>query len=363
MNRQVRFSLLLRLICSSAIVLLLTVGLWAQNQSLEETLQQLSADAAQQYVAPISSALGSNFNGAWMHKAPKAKTLGLDIEIGFVAMGSFFSTEDQHFAVDGQFTFSYNEAQQLVSGVTNATVKNELIAQLTTTPSQVKISGATVIGRSDDYITINFPGGTYQTSAGAVNLPAQDVVLPIAGFGEMAEVNLLPLLTPQLTIGTIMGTQFVLRYVPEVTLNAELGKLSYVGFGFQHNPFVWLASNPLPFDLAVGYFTQQAQVGDLFDLKASAWGVNSSKQFGFRFLNITPYAGFLMEKVTMDVKYQYIVQSPTGPLPQNIAFTLEGKNKMRYVVGLNLRFLIVNLNVDYNISEYNSFTAGLNVAF
>ncbi len=356
-SKLLQFVLLTGLIFSGTIKSALS-----QDQSLEETLQQLSQTAAMEYVKPISSALGANVNGAWFHKAPKAKTFGFDLEIGLVAMGSFFPTQSTHFETSGQFTFSTAEAQNLVSGIGNAQIQNELIAQLTTTPSTVEISGATVIGSSTDYITINFPGGTYQTSYGPVNLPANQVELPVAGFGQLADVNLLPMGAPQVTIGTVFGTQAVFRYVPKTTLQQDLGDLTYFGFGIQHNPMIWLGDDLLPVDLALGYYQQTATIGDLFSLKATAYGINVSKQLGFRFLNLTPYAGYLLEKATMQVTYQYVVDTPTGPLTQDIKFDLEGENKSRFVVGLGIRFLLLNLNVDYNFGTYKSITAGLNFA-
>ncbi len=346
----------------TALILLFQKNSLAQSQSLEEALQQLSQDAAAQYVSPISSALGSNVNGAWFHKAPKTKKLGFDIEIGFVGMGSFFPNTSTHFETSGQFTFSQSEAQNLVSDIDNTQIKNELITQLTTTPSTVSISGATVIGSPDDYITIHFPGGTYTTSAGDVTLPENDVQLPVAGLGTLADINILPLMAPQLTIGTVFGTQAVVRYLPHTKVNEDLGELSYSGFGIQHNPMVWFGKNPLPFDLSLGFFKQRAKVGDLFDLSAQAYSINASKQLGLRFLNITPYAGFLIENADMQVKYQYIVETPAGTVTQDIKFDLESENKSRFVVGLSIRFLIINLNVDYNFSKYKSITAGLNLA-
>lgn len=331
-------------------------------QDLEGTLQQLSEDAAKMYVMPISSALATNVNGAWFHKAPKAQAFGFDLEIGVVAMGSFFPTDRTRFETTGQFTFSVSEAQNLVSGVSDPQIRNELIAQLTTTPSTVNISGATIIGSSNDYITISFPGGTYQTSYGQVTLPSQQIQLPVAGFGELAEVNLLPLATPQVTVGTVMGTQAVLRYLPSTAINDDLGKLSYFGFGIQHNPLVWLGGFPFPVDVAVGFYRQNAALGDVFSLKATAYGLNISKQFGTRFFNITPYAGYLVEQATMQVNYAYVVDTPGGPISQEIAFELEGENKSRIVLGINLRFLLINLNLDYNLGTYDSITAGLNLA-
>ncbi|NOX37503.1 MAG: hypothetical protein GXO78_08195 [Calditrichaeota bacterium] len=332
------------------------------GQTLEETLQQLSADAVRQYVAPITSAFGANLNGAWFHKAPEAKKMGFNLEIGLVAMGSFFPEGSSRFSTEGQFIFSVSEAQQLISHITNPVIRAELLTQLTTKPSQVIISGATITGSPNDYITIQFPGNTYPTSLGSVTLPSNEIQLPIAGFGDLAEVNMLPLVAPQVSIGTVMGSQLTFRFLPSVQLTPDLGSLKYFGFGIQHNPFVWFPKDPLPFNVAAGYYSQSLDIGTLFRTTTSAFGLNVSKQFGGRFFNLIPYAGFMLEKATMEVNYQYVVQTPTGDLTQDISLTLEGENTNRFILGLSLRLLLFNINVDYNIGKYNSITAGLNFA-
>ncbi len=346
------------------IIMLTPVSQFAQDRSLEETLEMLSEDAASQYIKPISSAFGANLNGAWFHRAPASKIQGLDIELGVVAMGSFFPDDSKHFDTSGQFTFSQNEAEQIVNNnqISNPQIRQELISALTSSPSTVGISGATVIGSADDNIIVNFKGGTYETSAGDVTLDPEDVELPIAGYGDLAEVNVLPLAAPQLTVGTIFGTQATFRYLPSVTLNDELGKLNYFGFGVQHNPFIWFR-NPMPFDMAVGFYTQTLDIGSLFSTKTTSFGLNASKQFGAGMLNVTPYAGFMLESATMDVTYQYIVDTPAGPLTQDIDFSLKGENKNRFILGMNFRLLLLNLNVDYNFGKYNALTAGLNFIF
>ncbi len=40
-------------------------------------------------------------------------------------------------------------------------------------------------------------------------------------------------------------------------------------------------------------------------------------------------------------------------------FDLEGENKSRITLGLSVKLLIVNVNVDYNIGTYNSYSAGV----
>ncbi len=329
----------------------------AQQRTLEETLEILSADAAKKYLSPISSALGSDLNGGWFHRAPEATKIGFDLEIGFVVMGSFFPTEAQHFLTEGTFVFSDQEARFLLNqaGVNPGSVQGQQLLGILTdpnNPSAVQISGATIIGSSTDSIIVKMLTG---------QLGGQAVKLPVAGFGDLADVNVLPLAAPQFSIGTFWGTQATFRWLPSVELSADLGKFSYFGFGLQHNPGIWFG-DPLPIDLAVGFYTQNLEIGTLFTTKTTAFGINASKRLGWGALNLTPYAGFLIENSDMQVAYDYVIRDSNG-LPistQNITFELEAENKSRFTIGLSLKLLLFNLNADYNFGKYNSFTAGLN---
>ncbi|MDP3682620.1 MAG: hypothetical protein Q8S01_01690, partial [Ignavibacteria bacterium] len=44
-----------------------------KSQTLQETLSNLSNDAAQAYVSPIISGFGANLNSGWVHKSPSSK--------------------------------------------------------------------------------------------------------------------------------------------------------------------------------------------------------------------------------------------------------------------------------------------------
>ncbi|GAB4375523.1 MAG: hypothetical protein Kow0042_21020 [Calditrichia bacterium] len=334
-----------------------------EDESLEATLQKLSADAAKKYVSPISSAFGANLNGGWFHRAPDAKVFGLNFEIGLVGMGSFFPDDSKSFSTSGQFRFNENQARSIVSGKGyGAAVEDELVEQITSEYFDVEISGATVVGDSKDSIRVVFPGKTFTVGGQDYEVPTSTVTLPVAGFGDLADMNILPLFAPQLTIGTVYGTQLTFRYLPSIKLNDELGKLKYFGFGIQHNPGIWFA-NPLPLNVAASFYTQKLEIGSLFKTTTTSFGITASKQFGTNFLNLTPYAGFLLESANMEVTYDYIVITPGGTYKEEVSIEIEGENKSRLTVGLSAKLLSFNLNADYNFGKYNSITAGLTVGF
>ncbi len=338
------------------------------GEDLKGFIEGLSMDAASKYVAPIVSAFGMNLNGGWFHKAPSSKIFGFNVEAGLVGMATFYPKGEEYLSFDtsGDFRFDSEQAGELVAGLSlPALVEDALIDEIVGTEFTVGISGATVIGDPEDYIEISFSGAdvtfidptTGQERTETVG--AQVITLPIGGFEAISDLSFLPLAAPQLSLGTVFGTRVTFRYLPSITIDEELGKFKYFGFGIQHNPGVLLPT-PLPFDVGVGYFTQTLEIGTLFKVKTTAFGINASKRLGVGPINITPYAGFMIEKSNIDITYDFVLDEGTideQVIP--IAFELEGENRSRITLGLSIRLLMLNFNADYNIGKYNSVTVGV----
>lgn len=361
----------------------------AYSQSLDSTLQKLAGDAARGYVGPIVSGFGSDLNGGWFHKAPSAKMFGFDLEFGAVGMGTTFSTASKTFATTSSnfqvdnatakqlvplsaipTTASINGSNQTLTLAQRQSIQSQMISQLTGATFSVGITGPTIIGSKSDSVKINFSsfsktfnvtninGVTGANATVTLSRPATSVATPVTGL--LNNVTIVPLAAPQLSLGTFVGTQFTFRYLPSVEINSDIGKFKYFGFGIQHNPGVWFP-NPLPIDLCASFFTQTLDVGTIFSTKATVYGVNVSKRFGPGALNITPYAGFMLESSKMTFTYDYNAPVPGTTLTtkQHINFELDGENTSRVVVGLSIKLLFLNINADYNIAKYNSFTGGL----
>lgn len=357
------------------------------SNTFEGTLQNIAGDAAKGYVAPIVSGFGSDLNGGWFHKSPSAKMFGFDLEFGLIAMGTTFKDENKTFSSSGSFSFNYSMAQGLVpaavipnsatiSGVTvvltpqqKDDIRNQIASQLAQATFNVTIGGPTIIGATTDSVRVGFSGlnQTFNVTniagvSGAnaaipVVLPSTSTVLPISGYLE--NLSLLPLGAPQLSLGTIVGTQVTFRYLPEYELDAKMGKFKYFGWGLQHNPGIWFP-NPLPINICASFFTQKLDLGTVFSTTATAYGINISKTFGPGALNITPYAGFMLESSKMT--FTYTSQVDIGPgqsRPVTVNFELEGENTSRITLGLSLKLLFININADYNIAKYNSLTGGV----
>jgi len=347
------------------------------GEDLKQFIEGLSKDAAIKYVAPIVSAFGSNLNGGWFHKAPSPKKFGLDIEFGLVGMGTFFPKGEEYlsFDISGDFQFSEGQAADIVAGITldpalepfRALIENNLIDAITGRGISVGISGATIIGDPEDYIEITYGGEPIvidnpdpgEPGTITIDVPSGVITLPVGGFEAISDLSYLPLAAPQLSVGTVLGTRVTFRYLPSITISEEFGEFKYFGFGIQHNPGVLLPT-PLPFDVAVGFFTQTLEIGTLFKAETTAFGLNVSKKLGVGPINITPYAGFMLEKSNIDITYDFVLDE--GTIDEQVIpidFELEGENKSRLTLGLSLRLLIFNINADYNIGKYNSVTLGV----
>lgn len=338
----------------------------ANAQDLQGTLQQLSQDAAKSYVAPVVSGLGADLNGGWFHKAPRAVNLGFDFEIGVVAMGTFFKDENKTFSTSGTFRFDSSQSYDLASNATHNPFLLDSAAKVISNQNFiVTMSGPTAVGNKSDRVLVTFPGQTILYGADSIIIPTRVESLMVGGLFSPA-LTALPLAAPQLTIGTVFGTQFSFRYLPNVQITKEIGSFKYFGFGIQHNPAVWLGT-PLPVDLSIGYFTQTLDVGTLISTTTKSWGIQASKQLGWSYLNLTPYFGYLNESSTMTFTYTpaAITVPGGGPpyQPDPVNFELTGQNTSRLTVGVGIRLGIINVNADYNFATYNSASAGVMLSF
>jgi Family of unknown function (DUF6588) len=330
-------------------------------QDLNQTLSNLSEDAAKAYVAPIVSGFGADLNSGWVHRIPKAEKFGFDLEITIVGMGTFFGDANKTFSSSGNFRFNQDQAYNMTSDISNPNARDAIVNQIISTDFQVGIGGPTVVGAKDQNVVISFPGKTFTYNSQDYTVPAQDIVLPVTGY--LGNISLMPLAAPQISLGTVYGTSLELRFLPSMQISSDLGNFSYFGIGFQHNPAVWFDDLKLPVDLSVDFYTQTLKVGTIFKSSATMFGINAGRTFGWSMLNVTPYAGLSFESSTITVNYVQTVDTQTGPEDLNISFDLKGENSARFTIGAAFKLAIINLNIDYSLAKYNSASVGLGFVF
>ncbi len=343
-------------------ILLLILPVFAGD--LEESLEELTGKAAKEYVKPLSSAFGANLNSGWFNNAPKAKLLGLNAELSFVATGADM-TGKKEFSVNTDFTFSEDQATEIVENSDlDPSIEQYAIEAVLDKTFDVQIYGPTVIGNKDDTIMINFDGrpvevdvnGTMQT----VNLEGKEFDLKVKAL--LADWEYLPMATPQLKLGTLYGTQVTLRGLPPFEYE-DLGEIVYYGVGVQHNPFVWI-NVPMPLNIALSYYTQALEIGDVASTTATTYGITASKQFGFKLWNITPYAGLMMDESNMEIAYEIEteVDEYTTDIDE-IKFSIDGENSTRLVLGSSFKSGVFKYNLELNLAKVSSASMGFGIEF
>jgi len=167
----------------------------------------------------------------------------------------------------------------------------------------------------------------------------------------LVDTRWVPLAAPEAYIGGIVGLKFTVRYLPEFDAG-DYGKTKYWGYGLQ-----WSANGvlkDLPVDVMAGFFTQEINVGSIYESSASTYFAAASKSFTL----LTVYGGFAMEDSKLDVAYEFI--HPTDPaLNTNVAFSVDGIQDSRFTLGVTLDFF-AKLNVEAGFgNKLTTYSVGL----
>jgi hypothetical protein len=175
--------------------------------------------------------------------------------------------------------------------------------------------------------------------------------LSYAGSGGALNATLFPLATLQLHIGSIYGTEVVIRGLPIPEISGA-PKVTFFGAGIRHSISQYLVEFPV--DIAAGVFFNTIKFGDLIEMKSFAFGAQASKSFSV----LEIYGGFAYEKSSMDLTY-----GSTTAGGGNVNISLDGANKFRGTIGLGLNLAILHLYGDANLGTVTNFSAGLGFGF
>jgi len=350
-------------LCNIIIFSFVSYGQDNSTGDFNNTIKNLSSDAAQGYVGPVIGSFGSNLNTGWVTKAPSPTQFSFTLELKVIAMGSVLNDDQRTFSTTGLFRFTDSQAEQLLdsySGSYSSNDRDALKSQILNTEFNVGISGPTIVGSEDERVNVSFPGQTFTVNGNDYTIPAQNIELSdVKGF--LNNISLFPTATIQLGIGTFLGTNFAIRWFPKVNIK-DLGDFTYWGFGAVHNPAVWF-DEQFPVDIAVGYFYQDLKVGTIFETKANMFGIYASKTFG-SIIAFTPYFGLTTESSTTIINYDYTYTDGNGvEQSSNVNFELDGTNSAGFTVGAAFKLAILNLNIDYKFANVKTASAGLTFGF
>lgn len=267
---------------------------------LSDNLGALSGDNAKHYLAPLTSGLSGTLNTAIFHGA-SIPLAGLTFNVGIQAMGIEFDDDDRLYTPSAPAGF---------------------------TPT-TSIQAPTVIGGTD---AVEQPG------AGGTTLYHP------GGF----DVSNFMVAVPQLTIGSVLGTRAVVRYISLDLGDTELGDFTLWGIGAQHSVSRYFPG--LPVDIAAGLFYQKFTISDdLVDAGALHLNVMASRKLGL----FEPYAAVGWDQ--LDMKSEYTSTS-TG---ETIKVDFDSESNGHFTIGSTLGLAVVKLYGELNFAAETGMAAGL----
>lgn len=220
-------------------------------------------------------------------------------------------------------------------------------------------------------------------------------------LAEGGNINTVLAAVPQLEIGSLLGTELLLRYIPSIDMGSTIGDFSFWGVGLKHSLSQYFyddfidedINQPVerPFDLAAQVVMQGTELKNTIGVTNASLGANAtmfsasligSKKFGEYF---EAYGGLAYESVEIKSRYRYYLpvdmqwslgmlqRYETKPIPgdpynqgdtqpQTTSINLN-ESSIKGVVGLSTTFYNVSIFLDYNISKFSIFTFGLAYKF
>ncbi|NOY06592.1 MAG: hypothetical protein GXO82_08195 [Chlorobi bacterium] len=289
----------------------------SRAQSIKDLVKTLGIEnIARGYLQPVADALGAGFNSGFYHSA--AVPRGFHLYGGLKSIWIFIPPANRQFI---------------------ATLPPELTAL--GYPSS--ITTATVFG-----------------SKGAVVRSSTDTAkYPSFTMPDGIDSDQFMLIIPQISIGSIFGSEIVIRGIPPTMLDPAIGRVSLVGVGIKHSTTQYAV---LPFDIAVMAAAQRFTLDDV--LKVTNYNVNVILSVDL--LAFTLYAGAGYEGYQIVTSYRY-EPDPTNSAPgldKEFDFSLDftGLNR-RITLGMNIQVIpLVDINIDYGFGGYDTATLGIGFA-
>ena len=288
----------------TCLFLLCIILVKAEAQDIEQFLSKYTQENGKKYMQPLADVIGANFNSGFIHSA-KIREMGFQMYLGLVTTTAFVPDKRKTFMAIPEGFFEPKNSVEV----------------------------PTLFGPSENKI-VNGNGGTQYVFPGGLNL------------------KMLPLAMPQLTIGTVYGTDLTIRYF-SFNFEEEIGKLNLFSWGLRHNISQYFKD--IPVYLAVGIYNQYFMIGDLVDAKSWLFNLQSSYDLSI----FTFYGALGYENSILDLEYTY---DDNGEETEQ-KFNMTGSNKARFTAGFTINLGPLKLNADYSVASQSVLSLGLGLGF
>jgi|GEM_PF-219058 len=275
---------------------------------LEDNLSSYTDQTAEGYLRPLSEAFGQSLNTGFFSSATIPRE-GFRVRLEVQAMSVFFKNGDDTFIASTGGNFS---------------------------PEQ-EVKASTVVGPGDSKV-VSGDGGTAFVFPGGFDLGS------------------LSLAVPQLTVGSIAGTEATLRWIGVDTGDAELGDIDLFGLGVRHSLSQYFET--LPVDLAASAFYQSLHVGanNLLDATAFSFGVQASREYGL----LEPFASLTLDSFSMTSEYTV---NEGQDNETRLKVDLGNELTPHVLAGVGLHLSLVHLHVAGNVADRVGVSGGMAIGF
>ena len=196
---------------------------------------------------------------------------------------------------------------------------------------------------------------------------------------------------PQFEIGSLYGTEALVRFIPPVEIDKNVGKFAFWGFGLKHSlsqyfPERW-------FDLAAQVVYQGTNLTNTVGLTeskleadATIWSgnIHASKEL---WDVVAVYTGLNYETIDVTSTYSYVlpqeIQIALGLLPQppapgqpsvptpeqpgdtqtQVSVVNVQNTNVKWTIGATAHYANVRISVDYSVSAFNILSAAVSYSF
>jgi hypothetical protein len=330
-----------RFIAIAGFLLAFSAGVYAQ-EDLSTQLSKVAGTNAANYLSPLLSAWGADLNSGFYHSADLHDVLGFDV--GLKAGAVLVNDQDRvfDFVLPSQIIFKYQGVDfPLTAGVD---YDNVISGSPTAVGDRTGKTVALKVKQTSSYIPLRGQTIFSLTTPG--------------GF----DMKYAPLLMPQAAIGLPFGLEVVGRFVPNITLANNVGKVNFIGFGLRHSLDQYIPM--MPIDVAIHFMTQKLTFSDMNDNKimgasGTAYGIEVSKSL----VLFTLYGGYQIEKSSWTLEpYKYFDPATSVSITAP-GFSVDGQNTSRFHAGVRVLLLIVNVHADYSFAKQPVVAVGVGVSF
>lgn len=318
-------------------------------QELGELIEDVGRAYSEPYLQPMVNALGVDMNTGLFHSASVGGGLLplVDVYVGAKVMGAFVPDADRTLSLVYQTerTIEWHDGNEY------------------TVPLSVNIDEApTVFGdESPGVATVPIDylhPGPDNVEGTADDVPI-DTTLSFEVLPGLIETPIVPFIVPQIGLGSFMGTDLTIRYLPKIGFQ-DYGSVGFTGIGVRHSISQYI---PLfPISLSAQVMWQKLSIDDvddneIFSASALAGNVVASKSL----LVLTVYGGLQVERSSVDIEYTFDPEVE-GVSPQQIEFGLTGDNNFRAVAGLALNLGPMLVNVDAGVGNTTVVSGGVGIS-